>query len=1052
MSNKGSFLIYNASAGSGKTFTLVKEYLKIILKSPFHDTFKNILAITFTNKAASEMKERIIDTLKDFSSDTILKDSNNNMFQIICEELDMKPEAVHIKSKILLNSIVYNYAFFDISTIDGFTHRIIRTFAYDLKLPINFEVELDQDALLSEAVDRLIAKAGTEKELTKVLIDFAIEKADDDKSWDVSYDFYKISKLLINENDIPFIDTLKSKTFDDFKALKKQLKISIKNVEKNIIEIAQNTLALIEEAGLEFNDFSGGSRAFLPNYFLKLEKGSLGVSYNSAWVVNLESKPLYPEKSTVVEIKTILDAIKPEIVIAFNKTKQLVFNLKFLKACYKNMTPLSVLNVINKELINLKEEQNKILISEFNNMIHHEIKGQPTPFIYERLGEKFNHYFIDEFQDTSVLQWENLIPLIDNKLSQDIIDNNSGSLMIVGDVKQAIYRWRGGKAEQFVDLFNDTNPFQVEKSIKSLPKNYRSFKNILEFNNGFFEYLAGTVFSNNNHKEIYKNAYQETTKTHDGYVSLEFLDISSEDDKNFMYAEKTLKTITFCLQNGFAFNDICILVRKNNEGVVIADYLNEHDIPLISSETLLLNNSPEVLFVINFLKLLQQPKNNEIKIQVLNYLSLLFNIEEKHVFYEKHINLNLEDFFTSLNVFNIHVKYNNLMQFSLFDLVETIVQTFDLVKTSNAYIQYLLDVVFEYSQKNQSDLSGFLDYYEKKKEKLSIVLPPGQEAVQILSIHKSKGLEFPVVIFPFADLDIYKEIEPKEWFPLNPEDFQGFSHTLLNFSSDFENFEEIGNQIYNRRRSNLELDNINLLYVALTRAVEQLFVISKKDINKKGEVNNQTYSGLLINYLNNLNLWDNNQTNYAFGDSEKTSFKTGHSTNTLEQKEFISTPKHEHNIKIVASSGYLWDTLQKEAIEKGNLIHNIMSEVKTKTDIEFVIENFIQSNIITSDQATILKELVNQIVTHKDLQAYFTSDIMIYNERDIISKTGAIYRPDRLVINNDQVIIIDYKTGNEDPKHINQLIEYENILLDMNLKTIKKILVYINDGIQIKEF
>ena len=1047
MNSKSSFLIYNASAGSGKTFTLVKEYLKIILKSPFHDTFKNILAITFTNKAASEMKERIIDTLKDFSSETILKDSNN-MFQIICEELHMKPEAVHNKSKILLESIVYNYAFFDISTIDGFTHRIIRTFAYDLKLPLNFEVELDQDALLSEAVDRLIAKAGTEKELTKVLIDFAIEKADDDKSWDVSYDFYKISKLLINENDIPFIDTLKSKTLDDFKAFKKQLKISIKDSEKNIIEIAQNTLTLIEEAGLEFNDFSG---SYLPKHFQKLADINFSINFTSKWQEDLENKTLYPKRVTE-DIASIIENIQQEIVTNFQATKKLFFNYKFLKACYRNMTPLSVLNVINKELIDLKEEQNKILISEFNNMIHHEIKGQPTPFIYERLGEKFNHYFIDEFQDTSVLQWENLIPLIDNKLSQDIIDNNSGSLMIVGDVKQAIYRWRGGKAEQFVNLFNDANPFQVEKSIKTLPKNYRSFKNILEFNNGFFEYLAGIVFSNNNHKEIYKNAYQETTKTHNGYVSLEFLDISNEDDKDLIYAAKTLETITFCLQNGFTYNDICILVRKNKEGVVIADYLNEHDIPLISSETLLLNNSPEVLFVINFLKLLQQPKNNEIKILVLNYLALSFNIEEKHAFYEKHIHLNLEDFFTSLNIFNIHIKYINLMQFSLFDLVETIVQTFNLVKTSNAYIQYLLDVVFEYSQKNQSDLSGFIDYYEKKKEKLSIVLPPGQEAVQILSIHKSKGLEFPVIIFPFADLDIYKEIEPKEWFPLNPEDFQGFSNTLLNFSSDFENFGEIGNQIYNRRRSNLELDNINLLYVALTRAVEQLFVISKKDINKKGEINNQTYSGLLINYLNKLNLWDNNQTNYAYGDSEKTSVKTNHSTNTLEQKEFISTPKHEHNIKIVTSSGYLWDTLQKEAIEKGNLIHNIMSEVKTKTDIEFVIENFIQSNIITCDQATILKELVIKIVTHKDLQAYFTSDIRIYNERDIISKTGAIYRPDRLVINNNQVIIIDYKTGKENPKHINQLIEYENILLEMNLKTIKKILVYINDGIQIKEF
>ena len=1048
MNNKNSFLVYNASAGSGKTFTLVKEYLKIILKSPYNDTFKQILAITFTNKAASEMKERIIDTLKSFSSETILN-SSSSMFHIICEELHMKPLDVHKKAKILLDTIIYNYAFFDISTIDGFTHRIIRTFAYDLKLPLNFEVELDQEGLLTEAVDRLIAKAGTEKELTKILIDFAIEKADDDKSWDVSYDFNKISKLLINENDIPFIDKLEGKTLTDFKGIKLLLKDNIKETEKTIVNTAQKTLTLIEEAGLQFDDFSG---SYLPKHFQKLVDLNFSVNFTLKWQEDIENKTLYPKRVTQ-DIASIIEDIQPEIASSFNKTKKLFYQHKFLKAFYRNITPLSVLSSINKELNVLKEEQNKVLISEFNNMISQEIKEQPTPFIYERLGEKFNHYFIDEFQDTSALQWENLIPLIDNKLSQENFNNEKGSLMIVGDAKQAIYRWRGGRAEQFIDLFNDANPFHTEKTILNLPQNFRSYQEIINFNNGFFKYLAGTIFSSESHANIYNNAEQDVTKNNEGFVSLDFLEINKEDDTDSIYSEKTLETITFCLQNGFALSDICILVRKNKQGVAIADYLNEHKIPLISSDTLLLNNSPEVEFVINFLKLLLQPKNNEIKIQVLNYLALSLHIDEKHPFFEKHINLNLDELFTSLKTFNIHIQHNNLLQLSLFDLAETIVRTFNLVKTSNAYIQYLLDVVFEYSQKNQPDLSGFIDYYDKKKDKLSIVLPPGQEAVQILSIHKSKGLEFPVVIFPYADLDIYKEIEPKEWFPLNPEDFQGFSHALLNFSSDFENFGETGNQIYNRRRSNLELDNINIMYVALTRAVEQLYVITKKDINKKDEVNKQTYSGFLIQYLNQLNLWDDNQSHYTFGSPQKTSDKKLDLKNTIEQEDFISTPKHEHNIKIVTNSGYLWDTIQKEAIEKGNLIHNIMSQIKTKTDIDFVIDEFIGSNMISKEQAIILKEVVLQIVTHKDLSTYFSEDVTIYNERDILSKTGEIFRLDRLVIDSkNQATIIDYKTGNEDSKHLNQLITYENILLEMNIKTVKKILIYINEGIQIKEF
>lgn len=1049
MDNKSSFLVYNASAGSGKTFTLVKEYLKILVQSPFNDAFKNILAITFTNKAASEMKERIVETLTEFSSEETLENPNH-MFVIICDELQMDAEELHKKSKKILNSIVYNYAAFDISTIDGFTHRIIRTFAYDLKLPLNFEVELDQGALLSEAVDSLISKAGTEKELTKILVDFAIEKADDDKSWDVSFDFNKISKLLVSEDDMPFLNALKDKTLDDFKALKKQLKNDIKTTEELIVLQAQRVLTLIEESGLQFDDFSG---SFLPKHFQKLAKANFLVNWDSKWQVDIESKTLYPKRVSP-DIASVIDAIQPEIASAFNETKKAAFHYKFLIACYRNITPLSVLNAINKELINLKEEQNKVLISEFNALISEEIKNQPTPFIYERLGDKFKNYFIDEFQDTSVLQWENLKPLIDNSLSQENNNDQTGSVMLVGDAKQAIYRWRGGKAEQFIDLFNKANnPFQVSQDVINLPNNFRSFQEVLKFNNGFFEFLSQSKLNNEDYAQLYQNSYQEPTKKEEGFVSVEFLDIGKEDDAVQLYTEKTMERIQTVLDNGFSYSDICILVRKKKEGIAIANYLNEQQIPLISSETLLLINSPEVNFVISFLKLLQEPKNNEIKIQVLNYLAGIFKVEDKHAFFESYLSLELSEMLKQLEEFNIYINQNQLLQLSLFELAETVVRDFNLVKTSNAYVQYFLDFVFEYSQKKLSDLAGFLEHFEKKQDNLSIVSPLGQDAVQIMTIHKSKGLEFPVVIFPFADLDIYREIEPKEWFPLNKDSFQGFPYALLNFNKDFEYFGEVGHQIYNKRRAEQELDNINLFYVALTRAVEQLHIISKKDVKSKGEVNDKTYSGFLISYLIYLNLWDENQMLYNFGNPLKTSPRKPLSKDTMEQTNFISTPKQEHNIKIVTNSGYLWNTAQEDAIEKGNLIHNIMSQIKTNLDVDFVLDDFMNANIITIEQAQVLKKIVLDIVEHKDLNAYFNTEESVYNERDILAKSGGMYRPDRLVFENEKnVVLIDYKTGAIDRKHINQLEEYESILTEMNIKVRKKILVYINDGIEVKEF
>ena len=1036
------FTIYNASAGSGKTFTLVKEYLKILFQSHNPDQFKRILAITFTNKAVAEMKERIIEVLKTFSAPEILENPNS-MFEVICEELQLAPDTLNLKSKNLLNTIIHNYAAFDISTIDGFTHRLIRTFAYDLKLPLNFEVELDQEALLNEAVDSLISKAGTDKLLTNVLIDFAIEKADDDKSWDVSYDFNKIAKLLVNENDIPFIETLKNKTLTDFVALKKQLTAEIKTTETAIVEAAQSVLTLMEECGLEHNDFSG---SYLPKHFKKLAEKDFDVAYGNKWQEAIETQTLYPKRVTSDVVSTI-EQIQPQIASAFNLSKQAVFHLKFLRAFYKNITPLSVLNAINNELKTLKADQNKMLISEFNTIISKEISNQPTPFIYERIGEKFNHYFIDEFQDTSVMQWQNLIPLLGNALSA-----GKGTALLVGDAKQAIYRWRGGKAEQFIGLFHNDNPFYVEKTLKNLPTNFRSFKEIVTFNNGFFSYLATHIFSNEAYETLYENAHQSISKHQNGYVELSFLDIEKEDDRDALFSENVLRTIQDCQKNGFKLEDICVLVRKKKEGVAVANYLSQHHIPIVSSETLLINNAPEVQFVNNLFGLLVQPKNNELKIAVLNYLTSLFNIEVKHDFFSSHLPLSLTQLFKSFEVYNVFVSNHNLLQLPLYDAAETIIRSFHLVKTSNAYIQFYLDVVLDFSQKKGSDISAFLDYFNKKKDSLSIVSPKGQNAVQIMTIHKSKGLEFPVVIFPYADLDVYRELEPKEWFPINKEVYNGFSHTLLNFNKDFENFGDAGLEVFNNHKSEQELDNINLLYVTLTRAVEQLYIISTKDISAKGDINNKKYSGLFINYLQHLDIWNDSQVTYTFGSSEKTSRPKASSINTTFQEEFISTSKEMHNIKVVTKSGMLWDTTQEEAIEKGNLVHNIMSKINTKDDLDVVIADYINTAIINTHQAERLKKLMIQIVNHPKLEPYYKANNTIYNERDIITKEGIILRPDRVVINaENEAVIIDYKTGVEDKKHVQQLQSYQDVLQDMKIIVKKRILVYLNDDFSVKE-
>lgn len=1045
MTKNSSFLIYNASAGSGKTFTLVKEYLKILFKSNNPTAFKNILAITFTNKASSEMKARIIDALVAFSNHSDASEENP-MFNQICDELGIAKSDLKQKSALILNTIIHNYAAFDISTIDGFVHKLIKTFAYDLKLPLNFEVELDTNSLLLEAVDRLISKAGTNNELTKVLVDYALEKADDDKSWDISRDLYSISKLLLNENDIPYLNSLKNKTLDDFYSLKNNTKSDIKTIENTIIEKAQNILELISESGLLPEDFN---RKSLPKHFENLQSKSFNINFDTAWQKDLiEDGKLYPARVTD-DVASIIESIRPQLAEAFVDTKTLVFKIKFLQALYRNITPLSVLNEIQKELEEIKTEQNVILISEFNTLISNEIKDQPTPFIYERFGERFKHYFIDEFQDTSQLQWKNLIPLIDNALSSE-----NGSAMIVGDAKQAIYRWRGGKAEQFIDLFNQsTNPFFVDSQIISLESNFRSCEAIVEFNNGFFNYLSETLFSNDTHRRLYKSSTQYANSKESGYVSLDFLEFDSSNDKDLQYSQKTLDIISDCLNQGYELSDICVLVRKKKDGITIAEFLSAEGINIMSSETLLLNNSINVRFIIALLKLITQPNNLEIKADVLNDLITIFNVKNKHGFLKQHINLNLKSLFKSFETFNCDIDFTELPHLSLYDLVETIVRSFCLVESSDAYIQYFMDVVLEFSNRQKSDLQSFLEYFETQSDKLSIVAPEGYNAVQIMTIHKSKGLEFPIVIFPYADLNIYREIMPTEWFPLNPETYNGFSYALLNYSSVFENFGDIGAAIFSKHQSELELDNINLLYVALTRPIEQLYIVSKKDINSKGIVNNNTFSGFFIAFLQQQQIWKEQNLTYSFGEKIRKEFDDSRKNTISIQHEFTSASRKDNNINIISNSGYLWDTLQKDAIEKGNLIHDIMSQIKTFEDVEFAMNDFLSSGKINKTQASELKPLIIKLVSHQKLISCFDSANKIYNERDIIARNGLIIRPDKLVIFPDNTVaIVDYKSGNEDKKHESQLLNYENILKEMNYKTSKKILIYINEDIQIKEF
>ena len=1039
-----TFNIYNASAGSGKTFTLVKDYLKIVLTSKEFLPHRHVLAITFTNKAVDEMKTRIVEALMTFASPTILTQSDA-LFERVVTELKSSPKEIHLKSQHLLSKILHNYAAFDISTIDKFTQKLIRTFAFDLKLPMNFEVELDTNLLLQKAVSRLLSKAGKNKSLTKVLVEFAIEKADDDRSWNIALDLVKTAKLLTTESDAPFLEELAQRSLQDFGTLKSTIIKDISETELQVVELSTRILELITASGIEFSDFTRGS---LPKYFKDLVTKKFDVKYVAVWQKSIETTSLYT-KNTPEHIVTAIDALRPQLVEAFHQTKKGVYRIRFLKNIRKNITPLSVLNLINQELKTIKEEENLLMISEFNTIISQQIKDQPAPFIYERIGEKFNHFFIDEFQDTSELQWENLAPLLTNTLAEE-----NGSVMLVGDAKQAIYRWRGGKAEQFINLYNNATAFPFDATLSNLPTNYRSCRQVVDFNNNFFKHLSSVVFSNETYQSLYQSPPQLEFNKKTGYVNISFLEIEKDDDKSVLYAERVLKIIRSYLDSNkkAALKDICVLVRKRKEGVAVANLLSQSKIDIVSSETLLVAQSPEVKHIMSVLEYVHEPSNMEAKLQMINYIASHLDVGDPHLFRVKCIPLNRTTFFKALEPLGLIFSPKTALQLSIYESVEYIISSFQLTKTSNAYIQFFLDFVVEFTQKPTSSIRQFIDHYNLKKESLSIVTPKGINAVQIMTVHKSKGLEFPVVIFPFAELDIYKELEPKEWMPMEAS-YAPFPNFLLNYNKDFESFGAEGASIFKDHQSKLELDNINLLYVALTRAVEQLYIVGNASVPKNGVENLKTYSGLLINYLKSLGRWEEGTLEYTFGTFENIGLPKPAKYPTVFQRQFISTPKEQLNVSMATNAGYLWDTTQKEAIEKGNLIHLLLSKIYTKVDIEITLNDFFNAGIISSAQSTALLSTLIATVSHPLLAPYFSSEVEVYNEREIMSSNGTIIIPDRLVVFKDlTAVIIDYKTGDPHEKNEAQLENYSEIIEEMGYRVSKKILVYINRNLQLNVF
>lgn len=1023
-----SFIIYDASAGSGKTFTLVRNYLSDLLTEKVN--YPNVLAITFTNKAVNEMKTRILDSLKAFSQNPI-PGNHRALFEAVLEKTGLPEEEVQVRSQRLLIRILHNYAAFDVSTIDGFTHRILRIFAKDLQIPQNFEVEMEPQKILEEAVDRLIARAGEDRELTEALVSFALYKTDDDKSWDITRDLNEIAKLTIDGTSIEETELLKQFDLKDFKAFATALQTELNRLNKKAQTAAENFFRLLEENGLETTHFY---RSLLPNYFTKVLQNGPTDPGQGKWVQEMPNAQLY-KKNENEGVKSILEGMRDTLGELFATSREAFYRFDFLRRISNQNPSLSLLSAIQKEVSQIKEERKLLLISEFDKKISDSIRDEPAPFIYERLGERYHTYYIDEFQDTSLLQWQNLQPLIADTLAAE-----GGKLTLVGDAKQSIYRWRGGKPEQFMAFCAGYNPFPgAQHRIEKLESNFRSLSEVVEFNNAFFAFSA-RYLTHPEYQKLFEAAPQAVEKKEGGYVEINFLEAKNRRERDKTHPQKTLEIIQRLIEEKHDYKEICILVRKKDYGVAIANLLSEHDIPIITSETLLLANSPEVNFVINLLHSVLNPADKKYKYACLTYLFERKGWGESNFsFLRDKIDLQGQMLFDALGPNGLDFKLDHLLRLPLYQAIEYCIRSFALNHKPDIYLQFFLDFVYEYTHKNAGGIAGLLEDWEAKKEKLSIIVPEGQNAVQIMTIHKAKGLEFPVVIYPYANESLSDLQYNSVWVRLEEEP-NGIPLSYIRASSKLENFGRSASTVLAELTTHLEMDAMNVFYVAMTRAEEQLYVLS--DLKKPNKVD--SLSDLLIQFLIEKGIWDAEKEEqvYSFGTPPPT-LKTSDTLQEEEIQHFISSPPTDHEIHMVTSPASLWDTPQEAAIEEGLLTHRLLQEIRQPQDIPTSIEKAIHDGRLEKSQSAELQQQLEHLVQHPRLKPYFSEEYELFTEKEILSQ-GQYLRLDRLCIKEGEAAIIDYKTGGPQAFHKKQVLAYAKAIEKIGYSVKEKILVYIN--------
>jgi ATP-dependent exoDNAse (exonuclease V) beta subunit len=1058
------FLIYKSSAGSGKTTALIGIFLRLALSQPGPEYFRRVLAITFTNKATNEMKERLLHEMYKLSKLPDAYPGGDFMVDGLLQHTGLDAPAMRKRAGAMFTRMLFDYGELSISTIDHFNHKLIRAFSRELNLRSDFQVELDERNLFSEAVMQVVARVGQDTQLTENLTAYIAQQQDEDKRVDVVKKLEALKPLVMREEALEPMQALELVDADFFLRLSANLKTQTLSFESEVRTMAECAMKIFAELGATEADIVGKSRGWYV-YFDKWT-GFPGSEFKVTPTLRVNSQGPWAHKTAPASIRAAVDAASDRIstfaekAIALNDEALSVYLLQ--KAVLSKLHLIATLKDLREALDDIRKERNVLPISYFNRIVSDALRHEPVAFIYENLGARYEHILVDEFQDTSVMQWLNLLPLVEESISKGFTS------LVVGDAKQSIYRWRGGKAEQLIALPEIDDPQRaIDPALKNslreaaeiiaLNTNYRSGGRVVNFNNLIFTALsAGLTLP----KSLYRREYNEVAQAYPerqaqrGFVEVNYLGKSPDDEVSHKMLLAQIETLR---SKGYRYSDCCILVRSTRkEGNGIATFLMAHGIPITTSDSRHIDHDSHVQVLISLLRLHLQPAHNPAKVVAIRALSTLRAAPfEPHIYRRKEGRSQHIDFDGFLRAVALPVPKAVWFEGGVYQACEILIRNYFPQAHGSPAVMALFNYILAKGGMRLT-LHDFFQFWDLPGDKPSAGDAEGSDSVQMLTIHKAKGLQFKACLVPMLNWSKSNN-QNEQWISLGHRAMDGLTDVPLNNSKMLQDMGLA--EAYVKEQAAIDFDNLNLIYVALTRAEDALYI--NYSVSKSNYIGADFHRAMELLKANeevsSSFEYSTPQTQEAYAalsiDQDAARMVYGALAHRTVEGASEEQTSNAQALKLAEPAPGSWferfslafdpHSIGKQLSRKmGLYFHRLAAETSSLAEAERWTAKRILLAELDQEDAAQMQSLAEALYADT-LYAQLCASGDRFAERELVYQ-GEVLRPDLVLVGAAGHVVIDFKTGEAEPAHRTQVQHYAKALEMMDARPVKAYLLYLD--------